>query len=146
MMVTCEWLKDDFKKALISKCINEPSHEIMVLFILRKLIFQTCMHSHPAGLDVWFLVRPFVYFHTSCVRSVKALARLRRLAWVFAGRLCDKCHNLMSWLKCPLGLHHISIRQRIFLLTTENLSAIQEATCICLINLLCYVRCTTLQR
>ena len=25
-------------------------------------------------------------------------ARMRRLAWDFAGRLCDKGHNLMSWL------------------------------------------------
>ena len=26
------------------------------------------------------------------------IARMRRLAWAFAGRLCDKYHNLMSWL------------------------------------------------
>ena len=32
--------------------IFEPSHEIMVLFILRKLILQTRMGSHPVGLDV----------------------------------------------------------------------------------------------
>ena len=25
----------------------EPSHEIMALFILRKLILQSCMRSHP---------------------------------------------------------------------------------------------------
>ena len=25
-------------------------------------------------------------------------ARMRRLAWAFAGRLCDKYYNLMSWL------------------------------------------------
>ena len=25
-------------------------------------------------------------------------ARMRKLAWAFAGRLCDKYHNLMSWL------------------------------------------------
>ena len=25
-------------------------------------------------------------------------ARMRRLAWAFAGRLCDKYHNLMIWL------------------------------------------------
>ena len=31
----------------------EPSHEIMVLFVLRKLIVQTRMRSHPVGLDVW---------------------------------------------------------------------------------------------
>ena len=35
------------------------------------------MSSHPVGLDVWFFVRPFVYFHSSCVRTAKALARLR---------------------------------------------------------------------
>ena len=31
---------------------DEPSHEIMILFVLSKLILQTCMHSHPVGLDV----------------------------------------------------------------------------------------------
>ena len=56
--------------------IFEPSHEIMVLFVLHKLILQTCIGSHP----VWFLVRPFIYFHTSCVRTAKALARLRECA------------------------------------------------------------------
>ena len=38
------------------------------------------MRSHPLGLDVWCLVGPFVYFHTSCVRTTKALARLRGCA------------------------------------------------------------------
>ena len=59
---------------------TEPAHEIMVLFVIRKLFLQTCMRSHPVGLDVWFLVRPFVCFHTSCVRTVKALARLCKCA------------------------------------------------------------------
>ena len=54
----------------------EPCHAIMVLFILRKLILQTRMCSYPVGLDVWFLVGPFIYFHTSCVQTVKALVRL----------------------------------------------------------------------
>ena len=58
----------------------EPAHEIMVLFVLRKLILQTRMRSHPMGLDVWFLDGPFVYFRTSCVRTAKALARLRGCA------------------------------------------------------------------
>ena len=58
------------------------------------------------GLDVWFFVRHFVYFHMSYMRTTKALARLQmhRLAWAFAGRLCDKYHNLMSWLKCLFRL------------------------------------------
>ena len=60
--------------------VNEPSHEIMALFVLRKLILQTRMRSHPVGLDVWFLVGPFDYFHTSCGRTVKALARLHGCA------------------------------------------------------------------
>ena len=52
----------------------------MVLFVFRKLILHTCMGSHPVGLDVWFLVGPFVYFHIWCVRTVKALARLGECA------------------------------------------------------------------
>ena len=68
--VLCRDEKDNLKK------LFELWHEIMVLFVLRKLILQTRMHSHPVWLDVWF----FVYFHTSCVRSAKALARLREFA------------------------------------------------------------------
>ena len=60
----------------------DPAHEIMVLFVLRKLILQMHMRSHPVGLDVWCLVGPFVYFHTSCVRvrTAKDLVRLRGCA------------------------------------------------------------------
>ena len=54
---------------------TEPSHEIRVLFVLHKLTLQTRRCSHPVGLDVWFLIGPFVCFHTSCVRTAKALAR-----------------------------------------------------------------------
>ena len=32
--------------------IIEPAHEIMVLFVLRKLVLQTRMCSNPVGLDV----------------------------------------------------------------------------------------------
>ena len=89
-------------KTLDYRRINEPHHEIMALFVLRKRFIQRLMRSHPMGLGVWFLVGRFVYFHTLCLRTVKALARLwmRRLAWAFAGQLCDKHHNLMSWLRC----------------------------------------------
>ena len=51
---------------------NELAHEIMALFVLHKLILQPRMRSHPVG--------PFVYFHTSCVRTAKALARQRGCA------------------------------------------------------------------
>ena len=42
--------------------------------------FKHALGSHPVGLDVWFLVSPFVYFHTFCVRTAKALVRLRGCA------------------------------------------------------------------
>ena len=83
----------------------------MVLFILRKIILQERMHSHLVGLDVWFLVDPLStsILHVckqrrlwqDCAdvqaRSGKTL-RMRRLTWAFVGHLCDKYHNLMSWL------------------------------------------------
>ena len=59
---------------------SEPSHEIMALFVLRKLMLQTCMHSHQVGLISDFWSDPFVCFHNSCVRKAKALARLRGYA------------------------------------------------------------------
>ena len=59
---------------------NEPTQVILAFFVLRKFILQRCMRSHPVGLDVWFLVWPFDYFHSSCVRTAKALARLCRCA------------------------------------------------------------------
>ena len=61
-------------------CWLEPANEIMVLFVLCKLILQTRLRSHPVGLDVWVLVGPFFYFHIPCARTVKALARLRGCA------------------------------------------------------------------
>ena len=56
----------------------EPAHEIMVLCVLRKLILQTRMRSHPVGLDVWRLVGLFIYFHTVRLWTAKALARQHR--------------------------------------------------------------------
>ena len=60
-----------------------PSSRSSVSKLLRTWHFSSFVnpiHSHPAGLDVTFLVESFVYFHASCVRSVKALTRLRACA------------------------------------------------------------------
>ena len=70
----------------------------MAHYVLRKLILQTRMRSHPMGLDVWFLGRPFSLLpYFKCVNSEGSgeTARMRRLAWAFTGRLCDKYHNLI---------------------------------------------------
>ena len=69
-----------FEECCFNMHLHVPCHEIMVLFILHKPIFQMHMRSHPVGLDVWFLVWPFDYFHTSCVQTAKALARLHECA------------------------------------------------------------------
>ena len=60
-------MKEIVNVILKIKLLFEPAHEIMILSVLRKLILQTRMRSHPVWLDVWFLVGPFVYFHTVCV-------------------------------------------------------------------------------
>ena len=80
--------------------IYEPSQEIMALFVLRKLILQTHMRSHPVGLDVGFFGRTLLLLpYFMCVNSESSgeTARMRRLAWAFAGHLCDKYNNLMSY-------------------------------------------------
>ena len=48
--------------------------------------------------DVWVLVGPFVYQFLYFSEGSGETARMRKLAWAFAGRPCDKYHNLMSWL------------------------------------------------
>ena len=67
----------------------------MVLFILRKLILQTRMRSHPVALEVWYLLPYFMYANS---KGSGETAQMCRLTLAFAARLCDKYHNLMSWL------------------------------------------------
>ena len=58
------------------------------------------MRSHPVGLDVLFFGRNrrlLPYFMCANSEGSGETARMRR--WVFGGRLCDKYHNLMNWLK-----------------------------------------------
>ena len=44
---------------------------------LSQLAHSSNVHAQPSsGVDVWFLVGPFICFNTSCVRTAKALARL----------------------------------------------------------------------
>ena len=66
----------------------------------------------------------WVYFY-QCSRSLIPLptslhansedsgetVRIRRLAWAIAGHLCDKHHNLMSWLKYSPGIENKAERQ-----------------------------------
>ena len=58
---------------------RKMSHVVRLWHFLSSLT-SFFKRACAAWLDVWFLVRPFVYFHTSCVRTAKALARLRGCA------------------------------------------------------------------
>ena len=77
--------------------LNEPAYEIMALFVFRKLILQTRQRGKCLIFDRTLPLLP--YFMCANSEDPGETARMRRLAWAFAGRLCDKYHNLMSWLK-----------------------------------------------
>ena len=50
------WLTFCFRRSMYENNEEyELSHESMTLFVLRKLILQARMRSHPVGLDVCFL-------------------------------------------------------------------------------------------
>ena len=74
--------------------INGPSHEIMALFVLRKLILQTRMRSHPVGLDVWFLA------HLS--------RRLTRWAYRIGLEPASVCPCVCACV-CPLTISNMNI-------------------------------------
>ena len=75
-------------------------HEIMVLFILSKLLLQKRMCSHPVARYLMFGPTLSLLPFFMCVNSEGSgeTERMHRLAWAFAGCLCDKYHDLMSWL------------------------------------------------
>ena len=62
--------------------VYEMSHLMKIWYFSSSVnsFFKRAYAAIPMGLDVWILVRSFVYFHTLYVRTVKALARLRRRA------------------------------------------------------------------
>ena len=57
MVESGEYIKRTTGASLRTKIVRslqnfEPCHEIMVFFVLHKLILQTRMGNHPVGLDV----------------------------------------------------------------------------------------------
>ena len=82
--------------------MNEPCLEIMVLFVLHTPFSNA--HVQPSCrvkcLIFGWTLRLLPYFMCANSKGSGETARLPSLSWAFAGRLCDKYHNLMSWLKC----------------------------------------------
>ena len=56
----------------------------------------------------WTL-RLLPYFMCANSEGSGETVRMRRFAWAFAGRLSDKYHNLMSWLKSRISLNSYHI-------------------------------------
>ena len=103
---------DFFRKLTICQC-----QEIMVLFVLHKLILQTCMHSHQVGLDVWFfdrILRLLPYFMCTYSKSSGETARMR-LRWSPMWKV-PKSHELaqMVYTRCPLLMGRWKIEQDMF--------------------------------
>ena len=92
---------------------TEPAHEIMVVFVLRKLILQTRMRSHSVGLDVWFLVGPFVYFDTLCVRTANRLGP-RNFHLSLLMRLWYLSHRRPAKVQASLRIHAVSQEPSLF--------------------------------
>ena len=77
----------------------------MALFVLRKLIFQNAHAQPPSGARCLIFgrtLRLLPYFMCANSDGSGETARMRSFAWAFAGRICDKYHNLMSWLMLAL--------------------------------------------
>ena len=67
----------------VTRRFKEPSHEIIGLFVLRKLIFQTRMRSHLDGARCLIFGRTlllFPYFMFANSEGSDETARMRRLA------------------------------------------------------------------
>ena len=80
-------------------CINRWNSYTHLMRLWYFLSSVNSFFKHPMGLDVWCLVEAFIYFmHVNSERSGET-AQMRRLTWVCRlAWVCDKYHNLMSWL------------------------------------------------
>ena len=91
----------------------------MYFSFFRKLSLQMQMRSHPVGLDVFW----FDPLSTSILHVYETAKALTRLAWAFAGRLCDKYmyHNLKRvGSNCSWQSFEIFIRRKYFLTLTTT--------------------------
>ena len=101
----------------------------MALFVLYKHLLQTRMRSYQVGLDVWFLAGPFrllPYLMCANGEGSGETPRMRRLAWAFFGRLCDKYHNLMSWLIYPLYFTDMYMHLSVQCIVNETLKILYK--------------------
>ena len=89
---------DGLKSQKIANCTS---------YLMRLWHFSSSLSTHAQQssgarcLIFGWTLRLFPYFMCANSEGSGETARMHRLAWAFAGRLCDKYHNLMSWLWLP---------------------------------------------
>ena len=66
-----------------------------------------CLHSSKVQAQIYNEARCLIYgrtlllllyFISASSEGSSETARMNRLVWAYAGRLCGKYHNLMDWL------------------------------------------------
>ena len=74
---------------------------LMRLWLFSSSVNSLSWHVKPSSgircLIFGWSLRLLSYFTCANSEGSGETAHMRRLAWAFAGRLCDKYHNLMSW-------------------------------------------------
>ena len=80
--------------------ILEPSHEDFSSSVTSffKCTCAAIQWAYCRCLIFGWTLHLLQYFMYANRESSGETALMRRVAWAFAGRLCDKYHNLMSWL------------------------------------------------
>ena len=80
--------------------IFEPAHEIWHFLSTVNSFFKYACAVIQVGWISDFWSDPSSTSYVMCANSEGSgeTARMRRLAWAFTDHLCDKYHNLMSWL------------------------------------------------
>ena len=73
------WNLNTSRNIYTCRRFHQMSHLMRLWYFSSSVnsFFKRACAAIQWGLDVWFLVGPFIYFHTSSVRTAKALARLR---------------------------------------------------------------------
>ena len=100
--VACEWHSAIYGKYLPSICPTEPYHMRLWYFSssVNSLFKCPCAAIQWAWMsDIWLDPLSTSILHVCNNEGSGKTARMCRLAWAFAGCLCDMYHNLMSWLK-----------------------------------------------
>ena len=89
----------DFNIQLVFKDADRMSHLMRLWYFLSSIKSFFTATNRARCLIFGQTPRLLPYFMCANSKDSGETARMHRLAWTFAGRLCDKYYNLMSWLK-----------------------------------------------